>query len=185
MRTVTDRMRLVTLKAGRWAAGPLAVRVLLFIAGCMTLGLAMPQKILLGRFTAFFVLGAALVAIAPRGRMPSALIFVATGAWMASTTAFHEDVVVWKLLSLAAGMYLTHTISALAAVLPYDAVLPPGVVGAWFLRAGIILAVSTGLGVFAMIEAPILVGPVYLMASIGGVIIVGLLAWLLTLGVRR
>ncbi|MBT8227948.1 MAG: hypothetical protein HKP61_22735 [Dactylosporangium sp.] len=185
MRAIRDRVRLGRQLAGRWAVGPLAVRTLLLLAGLTTLGLAMPSRLLLGRFTVFLVAGAVVVAMAPRGRLVSVLLLIAGFGWMASTILFDDRVVMWRLVGLAMAMYLVHTLAALASVLPYDAVLPPGVVAGWLLRAAVTLVVSAGLGIFAMVEAPLVVGPVYLLASVGGVAVVGALAWVLTRGVRR
>ena len=185
MNAIGERVRLLRMKAVRWAVGPLAVRVLLFGAGLVTLALATPAQLLLGRAMALVLLGAALVALAPRGRFVSVVLLSAGFGWLLSTTAYHNHVTVSRLIGLASAMYLVHTLAAFAAVLPYDAVLPPGVIGGWLLRTGIVVAVSSGLGIFALVEAPVVTGSGYLIASIAGVFIVGALVWVLTLAVRR
>lgn len=185
MSAAPGRVQRLRQKAGRWAVGPLLVRVLLLVVTLAALGLAMPSAWILSRFMAVLVIAAVVVALVPRGRFVSIMLVGAVVLWLAATTAFHEDIVVWRLVALAAAMYLVHTLAALAAVLPYDAVLPPGAVAGWLLRGGLTLVVSAGLGLFAMIEAPLVIGPVYLTASIGGVIVTGALVWVLVRAARR
>jgi hypothetical protein len=180
MSRIADRVGLLRTMAGRWAAGPLAVRLLLFAAGATTVALATPTQFLLTRGLPIAVVGAAVVALAPRGRMASWLLLAAAFGWLASTILFGNPVGVARLVGLSAAMYLVHTLAALAAVLPYDAVLPPGVVGGWLLRAAIVLLTSSGLGIFAMVEAPVVTESGYLLASIVGVLVVGALLWVLT-----
>jgi hypothetical protein len=183
--SIGDRLRLMRTKAGRWAVGPLVVRIMLFVAGLVALGLAAPTQLLLGRVGALVVLGAVLPALAPRGRLVSAVLLLAAFGWLASTTVYHADVVAIRLVALAGAMYLVHTLAALAAVLPYDAVLPPGVVGGWLFRAAIVVAISAVLGIAALVEAPVVTGPGYLAASLIGVVIVAALLWALTRAARR
>jgi hypothetical protein len=56
---------------------------------------------------------------------------------------------VWRILSLAAVLYLHHTAAALGAALRTDAVIPRPVLRRWAERAGVVLAVSlpVGLGI--------------------------------------
>ena len=56
----------------------------------------------------------------------------------------------------ATGLYLTHSLAALASVLPYDAVVSPGVLLGWMVRASGIVAAGAIVSVPA---AVVLVGP--------------------------
>jgi hypothetical protein len=182
---VTDRVRLARQKAGRWAAGPLLVRGLLLAAGVTTLALATPGPLLLGKGAPAVLAVALLVAVAPRGRLVSVLLLTAATSWLISTIAFHEHIAAARLVGLAAAMYLVHSLAALAAVLPYDAVLPPGVLAGWLLRAATVAGCCAAIGLGALVEAPGTGGPGYLLGSIVGVAVVGVLVWVLARTARR
>ena len=75
---------------------------------------------------------------------------------------------------LAAALYLQHNLSALAAVLPYDAIIGPGVLLRWLARAGAVVALTAGLALFAVV-APLYVSGRYLLASLAGLALMGLI----------
>lgn len=183
--SVHDRVLLLRRMAERAGSGPLLVRGLLFAVTAVAVGLAVPSTLLLGRGALLVLGGAFLVTVAPRGRLVSFVLLATATSWLLSTIAFDDRITAWRLVSLAGAMYLVHTLAALAAVLPYDAVVPPGAVAAWLVRASLVAAVSGALGVVALVEARRLVGPTYLAASVGGVAVVGLLVWLLARVARR
>ena len=105
MRWVEDRIRLARLRAGRWAAGPLLVRAMLLVAGGTTLALAMPRPLLLGRGLPLVLGLAVVVAVAPRGRLVSALLLTALVSWLVSSIGYQEAVTLARLLGLA---YVEH-----------------------------------------------------------------------------
>jgi hypothetical protein len=70
-----------------------------------------------------------------------------------------------------------HSLAALAAVLPYDAVVSPGVISGWLLRAGATVAVSAIVSVVLLLLVKATLGPVYLVASLVGVLAAGALAY--------
>ncbi len=182
--TVRERVDLIRRMAERAAMGPALLRGLLFAVTLVALALAVPSTELIGRATPVVLLGAVAVALAPRGRVVSFVLLLTATAWLVSTILFDDSVLAWRLVALAAAMYLVHSLAALAAVLPYDAVIPPGALAAWLVRASSVVAVSAGLGLFALVEARRLVGPTYLLASIGGVAVAGGLVWVLTRSAR-
>lgn len=169
----------------RATPGPMAVRILLFVTTAGALALASPSSLLLGWAAPVVFCGAALVALAPRTRIVSVVLVLAMSGWLLSTIVFDDRVLAWRLVALAAAMYLAHTLAALAAVLPYDAVIPQGVLASWLVRASLIIAVSASLGILALVEAWRLWGPTYLVASIIGVVLVGPMLWALTRSARR
>lgn len=182
---IRERVALLRRMRHRATPGPLVVRGALCFATITALALAAPSGLLLGRAAPVVLCGALLVTLAPRSRIVSFVLVGAAVGWLLSTTVFDDRVLAWRLVALAAAMYVVHTLAALAAVLPYDAVIPPGVLAAWLVRASLIAAISASLGILALIEARRLVGPTYVLASIGAVLITGLLVWVLTRSVRR
>jgi hypothetical protein len=67
-------------------------------------------------------------------------VLVAVAGWLLSTYGYGERAAVWRLLALAAALYLLHSLCALACALPYDAEVGVEVVAAWLMRAlGVVL----------------------------------------------
>jgi hypothetical protein len=64
-----------------------------------------------------------------------------------STSGYGEPIALWRLLGLAAFLYLTHSLCALAAMLPYDAVVGPEVLARWVSRAVAVVLVSAVFGI--------------------------------------
>jgi hypothetical protein len=112
---------------------------------------------------------AALPAVWPRGPWTTVLVLAAAAAWLASTglgnlpdRTMPADLPAGRLLVLAAALYLVHSLAALAAALPYDAVVIPDVASRWLLRtAGVIL-------VSALLAAALLAGLTRLVDAAGG-----------------
>lgn len=182
---IDERRRRVRRVVERATSGPLLVRALLFATTAVAVALALPVGMLLGKGAGAVLVGAVAVTVAPRSRVVTAVLLATGLSWVVTTVAFGDRVLAWRLVALAAAMYLVHTLAALAAVLPYDAVIPPGVLAAWLVRASLIVAISAGFGLFALAERPRLGDSSYLVASIAGVGIVGVLVWVLTRSVRR
>jgi hypothetical protein len=105
--------------------------------------------------------------------------------WLLSTTAYLAPVSYWRLVALAALLYLLHSLAALAAVLPYDAVVSAGVFGRWFRQAGLVVLLTAALGLFAVVVPAHLGGARYLAASLIGLVLIGALAGYLALLARR
>jgi hypothetical protein len=77
-----------------------------------------------------------------------------------------------------------HTGAALAAVLPYDAVVEAVVVARWLLRAGTIVVVGVGGAVAGMFAVADLATETYLAATLAGLIPVAALVWYLAARLR-
>lgn len=158
---------------------PLLVRVGVFAAGLAGLLVAAPSG-LPPAVLAALAGSAALPALAPRGPFVTLLVLAAVTGWLldtgvsviAGTGAGGQVPQPGRLLLLAGLLYLVHTLAALAAALPHDAVVSPEVPTRWLGRAlGVILAatvlsilVLAGLGEFAT-------GQTYPVVALGGVVV--------------
>jgi hypothetical protein len=157
----------------RTTPGPLLVRVALFVLAGLGLLLAWPvivwaqPSVLL-----VFLLLALLPAVFPRSAMPTAYLIAALTGWLASTTLLDVAPDLLTLLLLAAVLYLVHTLAALAAVLPYDAIVAPGVLLRWVGRAGRVLLLTGVLALFVVVTPGYLTGRGNLVASLLGLALV-------------
>ncbi|WP_433052135.1 hypothetical protein [Dactylosporangium sp. CS-033363] len=165
--------------AARASAGPLLIRAGIAVFAALSLVLAFPGDVM--RNIAAIVL-AAIVALLPaafpRSRLVGLAVFACAFGWVLGTLFYGEDVAVPRLIALSAALYLMHSLAALAAVLPYDAVVSPGVISGWLLRAGAVVAVSAIVSVAMLFLVKVTLGPVYLVASLVGVLAAGALAYL-------
>jgi hypothetical protein len=127
----------------RLTLGPLLVRSGLFLSAAAALLLAAPPS---GRSAPAILAGlvlAAAPAFAPGGPLPAVVILAAAATWGLATEAFGQPVTLARVLLLATLLYLVHSLSALAAALPSDAVVAPEVGYRWLARAlGVVLAAA-------------------------------------------
>jgi hypothetical protein len=178
--SVAERIREFRYATGRMTPGPLLVRGALFAFGVCALLVALPGELLARPASAgTVVVFAALPALFPRSRMTTIALLVAIAGWMASTLLYREPVTVPRLVTLACLLYLVHTASALAAVLPYDTVVSPGVLVAWLARTALVLALTAGFAVAAAFGVAATAGQPLLVASIAGLLLMAALAGLL------
>ena len=169
----------------RTTPGPLLVRVALFVLAQLGLLLAWPIELWTGSGFPAFVGVAALPALFPRGPMTTMYLIGAVTGWLISTTVLAVPPEFLGLLLLACALYLVHTLAALAAVLPYDAVVAPTVLLRWVGRAGWVLLVTGVLAVFVVVVPTYLGGRSYLVASLFGLALMALTVAYLARLVRR
>jgi hypothetical protein len=81
---------------------------------------------------------------------------------------YGEPVTLWRLVALAASLYLMHNAAALAAQLPYDAIVAGAVLLRWFGRAGLVLAGTAILAVYLLVIGEVLQGRSILIATLVG-----------------
>ncbi|HLU32662.1 MAG TPA: hypothetical protein VKZ74_01385 [Natronosporangium sp.] len=139
---------------------PVLVRAGVLAAGLVALLVAAPSGLPPVALWAALA-AAAMPAVAPRGPWATGLILTTVGCWLVDTglpvvvgtgAAGQRDL--GRLLLIAAALYLVHNLTALAALLPYDAAVAPEILSRWLTRAlGVIVASSllsvallTGLG---------------------------------------
>lgn len=180
---LTERLGKVRTTASRITLVPALVRV--GAAGCALAALvvAYPAALLATRVTGLLVLAALWPAVAARGRGATVVALLAVAGWIADTTWYGQPPTLGRLVALATLLYLLHSLTALAAVLPYDALVRVDVVALWLARAFAVVLASavltglvwgiTGQGGRGTVVAAAVVG---FAAAVG---LAGLLAWLL------
>jgi hypothetical protein len=124
------------------------VRTGVFAVALAALVVAFPAEMRAGYFTGVLVILAGIAAIVPRSGWVTVVILAAVAGWVVSTIWYEDAVELWRLIALASFLYLTHSLAALAALLPYDAQLPVEVVVRWLSRA---LAVVLGSAVVTVL----------------------------------
>jgi hypothetical protein len=177
------RLRRIAARATGW---PLLVRAVVYVAALAAIALAFPASVLSGNGLPVLGVLAALPALWPRTFAVSGYCLLTVLGWVAATTAYGEPAGPWRLAAVAAGLYVVHSGAALAAVLPFDAVVEPGVLARWLLRAVPVVAIST---LLAVVGVPFAAVPAerrgYLVASFVGLALMVALAGLLVYGWRR
>lgn len=157
----------------RTTPGPLLVRTGVFVTGLLGLLLAWPFSLVASPAALVCVVVATLPALGPRGRLPGAVIVLAVTGWLVATLRYGEAPTYLRLVVLATALYLHHNLAALAAVLPYDAVIAPGVLLRWVARTGVVVVLTAVLALFGSV-APLYLSGRYLVASLVGLALMAL-----------
>lgn len=167
----------------RATAGPLLVRAGVFAVALAALVVAYPAEMRAGYFTGVLVILAGIAAILPRSPWVTVAILAAVSGWVVSTIWYEDPVELWRLIALASFLYLTHSLAALSALLPYDAHIPAEVTVRWLSRALAVVLGSAVLTVLLLSAADRGGDRDLLVAALAGLgVAVGataLLAWLL------
>jgi hypothetical protein len=122
---------------------PVVVRLAVFAALLGALAVTMPPSVIEPRTVLPLLLVAAVPALAPRGSTTTLAIVAIVIAWVVTTAGAGERIALWRPLTLAGCLYLAHSLAALAAVLPTDAVVSADVLARWVARvAGVVLTAS-------------------------------------------
>jgi hypothetical protein len=178
---VRDRALDFVAMVRRTAPGPALTRLAAAVAAMAALVVAAPSGL---RSVAWYGVGAVVAAGAglfPRTRWITIVLLLAVIEWLVATIGYGGEVTLARTGLLAAALYVTHSAAALAAVLPYDAVVAPGVLLRWLIRTGAIVVVSlaVALGAMAVLQelqpVPTLAAPV--IGAIVAAALAGLLAW--------
>ena len=167
--------------ARRTTPGPALLRLIAASGALAALGVAVPSTLWASSRALFLVPVGAIVGLLPRSRVVTLIALLTVMAWLLSTIGYGEEATLTRTGGLAAGLYVMHAAAAMAAVVPYDAVVAPAALLRWALRVACVVSVSAGvaLGMMTLIEhlqvVRTLVAPI--LGSVIAAGIVGLLAW--------
>ncbi|MFI6779803.1 hypothetical protein [Micromonospora sp. NPDC050276] len=150
MNAVVERVRAVQYAVARVSVAPLLVRAAVFVIVFAGFVLAFPAEVLSGRTILFLAVAALLPAFGPRRIWATFTALVTVGGWLLATDGYGRPVALWRLLAIAALLYLGHTLCALAALLPYDAVVDPELITRWLVRSAAVLLGAAVLGVLLL-----------------------------------
>ncbi|MGV9211335.1 hypothetical protein ACTFTM_05665 [Micromonospora sp. RB23] len=150
MNAVVERVRAAQDAVTRISAIPLLVRAAIFVTTLVGYAVAFPSEVLTGRPLLLLAVAALLPAVGPRRLWPTFAALVMVGGWLLAVDGYGRPVALWRLLAVAALLYLGHSLCALAALLPYDGVVDPGLVSRWLLRVAAVLLGTAVLGVLLL-----------------------------------
>ncbi|WP_328850629.1 hypothetical protein OG994_20205 [Micromonospora globbae] len=180
---LTERVRTLRTAVARTSPTPLLIRAGIFLTVLAGAVLAYPAEVLLGRTLGLLVVVAVLAAVWPRRVWPTFAALVTVAGWLLAADGYDRPVALWRLLALAGLLYLAHTLCALAALLPYDAVVDPELITRWLLRAGGVLLATAVLGVLLMEVGGLGGDSGHQLVTVAGLLVAvavsGLLGWLL------
>ncbi|GAA0504353.1 hypothetical protein Ade02nite_28400 [Paractinoplanes deccanensis] len=147
---------------------PFLVRCAIALCGLVAMSVAWPPALLGSQFFAPLALVALYPAVAPRGRGATVAALTVVAGWLVDTVMEDAPVALWRVLTIATALYLGHSLTALAAVLPYDAVVNADVVGVWLARALAVVVISAVLTVAILGLTADLAGSAFLVATLVG-----------------
>jgi hypothetical protein len=166
--SLTARIDRARATIGRATVIPFLIRCGIALAGLIAMSVAWPPTLLASQYFVLVGLVAIYPAFAPRGRGATFSAVVVIAGWLVDTVGFDARVALWRVLAMATLLYLGHTLAALAAVLPVDAVVNLDVVGTWLARALVVVLVSAVLTVVALGLSTELAGGAFLLATLVG-----------------
>ncbi|MFU8849598.1 hypothetical protein ACNAW0_01185 [Micromonospora sp. SL1-18] len=144
---LNERVHALRYGVRRVSLTPLLVRVGIFLTVLVGFLLAYPVEAFTPRSLLALAVAAVLPAAGPRRVWPTFAALVTVGGWLLATLGFDRSPALWRVLAVAALLYLAHTLCALAALLSYDAVVDPDLVVRWLARAGVVVLASAVLGI--------------------------------------
>jgi hypothetical protein len=165
---ITRRVERARTAVRRATLGPFLVRLGIALSLLLALVVAWPASVVAGQLVLPLLAVVVYPAIAPRGRGTTLAVLVVVAGWVVDTTWYDTRIALWRVLAMATLLYLGHTLAALAAVLPYDAVVHLDVVAGWLLRAGGVVLISAVLTVIALGLADLLAGGAFVVATLAG-----------------
>lgn len=172
--------------AGRATVVPFTVRLGIALTGLLAVGVAWPADLLSNPKFMLPALAAVFwPALAPRGRGGTAVALTAIAGWLIDTAGYGSPVELWRVLALATLLYLGHTLTALAAVLPYDAIVNFDVPALWLGRALLVVLLSAVVIVLALGLTADLGGEPFQLATVVGLVAATTVTMVLTRMVRR
>jgi hypothetical protein len=165
---LTERVERGRKAVDRATLLPFLVRCGIALSLVLAMSVGWPAQITASQYLVILFVVAIYPALAPRGRGATIAILVVVAGWILDTTWFDERVALWRVLTLATLLYIGHTLTALAAVLPTDALVNLDVVTNWLARAAVVVLISAVLTVIALGLTSALAGGAFLIATLVG-----------------
>ncbi|MCW3815410.1 hypothetical protein ONA91_13185 [Micromonospora sp. DR5-3] len=144
---LNERVRALRYAVRRISLTPLLVRAGVFLSVLVGFLVAYPVQAFTPRSVLALTVVAVLPAVGPRRIWPTFAALVTVGGWLLATLGYGRPLALWRLLAVAALLYLAHTLCALAALLPSNALVDPDLVLRWLARAGGVVLASAVLGI--------------------------------------
>ncbi|MEV6343514.1 hypothetical protein [Actinoplanes sp. NPDC051851] len=182
---IVRRLRGARTVLRRFTLIPLIVRFGIGVCGLLAMAVAWPASLLSSEYVVPLVVVALWPAFAPRGRSATVAALITVGGWIVDTAGYDSRIALWRVIALAAALYVGHTLTALAAVLPYDAVVNLDVPGLWLGRSLLVVLVSAVLIVLALGLTADLVGDAFQVATLMGLVAATAVTLLLARLARR
>lgn len=176
---MSDRVVTWYLVARRTTAAFFLLRGAVFVAGLAALVTAWPGPLVVSPWLAGLVASALLAAAFPRSWLVMLLLLVGAGGWLGATTAYAEPVSYLRLVLLAALLYLTHALAAMAAVIPNDAVVAPAALVGWLPRTAVLLSVTALVALLATVLPDLFGGARFVLAALVGFAVMAVLVYYL------
>lgn len=171
--------------AGRTTPAFMLLRGLLFLVANAALVVAAPLHLVLSPWLVLAPLVAVLVAALPRSGVVTSALLLTVLAWIAATAVYGEPVTYLRVVTVAALLYATHVLAALAAVVPNDAVVSPGALLRLLPRTGLLIVGTALLGLLAAVLPDLVGGTRTVVAGIAGFVILAVLAYYLARQANR
>jgi hypothetical protein len=155
-------------KLARITPASLIMRSIAFVAAWASLWLAAPEILSDPRYVLLMAFVALGPAIGPNTRLVTATMLLIIVGWVVSALFAGEEATGLRTFALAAGLYLLHASCALAAVLPYDAIVDRAVLLRWAARTALVLLAGAVVSWIIILTAPTLTPSSSLPILLGG-----------------
>jgi hypothetical protein len=170
-------------KLSRITAVPLILRGVAFLSAFAGLWLAAPQAASAPKTLGILAFLAVLPALAIGTRLVDVVMAGTVILWVITTLGFGEPAEPLRVFGVAAALYLLHSSAAMAAALPYDAVVDPQVPLRWAARSALVVAAAGVVAAVVVLLAPLMTPTTSVIALFAGLGVV--LATVALLTMRR
>jgi hypothetical protein len=118
---------------------PLTLRAIVFLSALLGLWLAAPAQVSTPRLFLLMAVVAALPGLFPGTRAVDLVMVSLVVGWVVTTLIAGEPAEPLRVFGIGAALYVAHSAAALAAAIPYDAVVDAQVPLRWAARAGLVI----------------------------------------------
>jgi len=158
---------------------PLILRVIVFVSALIALWLAAPAPVSTPRFFLLMAFIAALPGLFPGSRAVDFVMVSVLVGWVLTTLVGGEPAEPWRVFGIATALYIAHSAAALAASVPYDAVVDAQVPLRWAARSGLVI-IGAGLvtAAIVVIARTVTPGTSVVVLLVGLAVVIGTVALL-------